>query len=769
MKHKKYSCVFLAIFAGALLTLSGCVSNGDNADSVSLNSAAKVIGNTTFTDEVVTDGNWLVWEGRQKRLLFNNGTTTIDLGAKLNPKYSLGTDNDDEWRGMLFDGRRLLFTADDVTDSDPPQLFMVDTQDPGYKPIRMSAFTAEQNVDYSSASFDDGLFAWLMKNTETGQNEIYYYDANAASPGVVQLTDDVASKSQLTVSGDIIAWISSANNEIYTADSSEATVTIDQLTTTGLIKSSLIGKGGLLTWYEGTTVYFSNGSTVNQATADGNSDSIQELAIGSGNIAWKLWDGADNNIYYRTSTDAVKTSHVAATGITYWSNDLSIGDGIIAWSIGTSGYTHEGYLYTFGEAENSAITFTTMESGDDLNMKIDGQQIFWVQDLDDTGSSYPEDENPSSYLYLYDTAVAVPVATKVSTANYFRILTTAAAAGKAAWYGHDANRRLYVTRANDIGTPKAVTPAAVNARQPQISNGILVYKGMDRSEMDATNDDDEQEIYYCKLNVVGEPITRVTEDFNEDDKPFINGNLITWRNNNNDQVKFYNIATAATTTMVSLTDDAVRSDGRFVIWRDKTNQLYYYDTTAAVPVETAVTGATNLSKCPNISNGLLTWIRNDAGTYRIEYIDLNSATPTVKPVATAGNSTQTPQTDGRFIAWGGYYSGGSDYSINYFDTTAAVPVPVEISADYISDVCIPRLADGLIIFAALNYSDIDSSETDREIYAYDLNATTPTLIQLTDNDLWDSNPDVGNGVVIWRTGGASNGEWYGKITAALEM
>lgn len=758
------------ILAMFMFALYGCGGGDGGSPASPLAKVAKIIGNTTFTDEVVTDGTWLAWEGRQQKLMFNNGTSNIDLGAKLDPKYSLGTDND-SWRGMKFDGRYLVFIADDVTDSKPPQVFMVDTQSTTYTPVQLSDITDAAKVDYSSARLDNGVLAWLMDSTTVaGQKEVFYYNTHATTPAVTQLTSSPVTKSQLTVSGNIIAWVNDTDSEVYAADISVSPVITTALTSTAVPKSSLQGKAGLLAWYEGFAVYYSNGTVVGtkQATADGNGNAISNLTVGNGNVAWHQ----GSSIVYRASADAEKTVHIAATGIGSTNNDLSIGDGIIAWSRQTdspSSYYQEGYVYTMGAAADTASTFTTMASypyQHPFAVKVAGKKIFWVQDMKSTGSSYPSDENPSCYLWVYDSAVASPVAAKVSTNDYFRILTTASADGKAAWYGHDSNRRIYVTNADNIGAPVAATPASVNAMQPQISNGILVYKGMDRDNMLGAADGDDQEIFYCKLNTAGWPITRVTSNLTEDDKPSISGNIIAWKNNDTDAVSFYNIVTAATTTMTSTSDDAIRTDGRFVIWRNTSNQLYYYDTKATTPVETAVTGATSLSKCPNISNGLLTWITTSKEVY---YMDLKVASSTPVLVATALDSNQAPQTDGRFIVWGGSYKGNYDYSIWYYDTTATTPAAIELAADYMREVCIPRLSNGRIVFAAINYSDTDTTDTNREIYTVNLTATTPTVIQLTDNGLWNSNPDVVNGVVIWRIGGSKQFEWYGKIAAAIRL
>lgn len=765
-----------AMLTAAMIAFSGCSSNHDTpyfttTSSKSLGKTAETIGNSIYSDEVVTDGNWLVWEGRQQRFIFNNGTGNIDLGSKLGTKYSLGTDND-SWRNILFDGRRLLFAADDITDSAPPQIFMYDTSAMPASPVKLGSITTANNIDYLSASLDNGVAAWIMDNPSVaGQRDLFYYNANAVTPTVMQLTDNAAVESQITVSGNFIAWISNSDGEIYTADISATTVTATKLTSSGVSKSALQGKGGLLAWQEGTAVYYSNGTTVSQATADGNTDSISWLTTGSGNIAWQQ----GTSIVYRAAADAAKTVNPVATGLSYSLEGLAIGDNIVSWSRNTTGSTREAYLYSFGNAADSATTISSIYSYQDLGIKISGKKLFWIQDMKGNGSTYPIAENPSCYLYTYDSAATTPAATKVAAADYMRITTFSANSGKVVWSGHDANRRLYATKANDLGTPVAITPASVNATQPVINNGIVAYKGMDRAEMDGTYDGSDQDIYYANLNQSGWPITRVTENFFEDDKPFISGNIITWRTTHRDtnstsadEVNFYNISSKATHTMTSKSGDAVRTDGRYVIWRDLSNQLYYYDTAATTPVETAVSGATALNKCANIIGGVLTWIRYTGTDYRIYYMDLNSATPAVTEVAVAVNG-QAPQTDGRFIVWGGDSGGSSSYSIYYYDTKAATPVATEITATYKDQVCIPRLSNGVVVFAAVKYGDVDSTGTDREVFTVNLKAVIPTVVQLTDNDLWDSNPDVANGVVTWRTGGGDNWDWQGKITAAMRL
>jgi hypothetical protein len=147
-------------------------------------------------------------------------------------------------------------------------------------------------------------------------------------------------------------------------------------------------------------------------------------------------------------------------------------------------------------------------------------------------------------------------------------------------------------------------------------------------------------------------------------------------------------------------------------------------------------------------------------------------------VGSADIYDQVPVTDGRFIVWGGR-SGGDDYPIRYYDISATTPAVVEMTAESTTGVCNPRISNGLVVFAAITYGAAPpaqsaiaavSGDTDREIFAIKLTAKTPAVIRLTDNDLWDSNPDVANGVAIWRTGGSENNwSWTGKIAAGLRV
>ena len=200
--------------------------------------------------------------------------------------------------------------------------------------------------------------------------------------------------------------------------------------------------------------------------------------------------------------------------------------------------------------------------------------------------------------------------------------------------------------------------------------------------------------------------------------------------------------------------------------------------------------------CPNIADGLIVW---EDGSHPY-YFDLNAETPEVVDIYeeapsedyTVGSIGGSVRTDGRFLTWeerrdSWNHDGDTEtstinaYVIVAYDTEAEALLTVP-AADWtqIRDTCYPRISYGMVVFAAEEYG-VENSDYDKEIFYCDVTAETLELVQLTNdpNDdletteideaagLWDSKPQVTDGLVVWRTGGSgSYWDWRGKSVAA---
>jgi len=84
-------------------------------------------------------------------------------------------------------------------------------------------------------------------------------------------------------------------------------------------------------------------------------------------------------------------------------------------------------------------------------------------------------------------------------------------------------------------------------------------------------------------------------------------------------------------------------------------------------------------------------------------------------------------------------------------------------------VCYPDISNGIVLFGAVEYG-VENPDDDKEIFYCDVTADTPELVRLTNDPegegLWDSRPQITDGLVVWRTGGASYWDWRGRSVAA---
>ena len=778
-------CCFIAC---AFLGLSGCSnSNGGSSESdTPLESTPTVLGNTIYTDEVVTDGEWVVWEGRPVNFNLYDGSSITQVTSELAPEYNLGTDRDDEWRAAAFDGRYLVFMADNVLDANLPQLFALDTEDGEPIPLTTPGPAPEPTLDPSSIApmlieepdfvegqaydlqIDDGLAVWGMIADDAAY-EIFYYDFNAATPSVVQLTDDNDSfEEQVTVSNGVIAWVDGLT--IYSVDLSVSTT--PRALERHFSPDLLTADDGIFVWSQYNSAvsyseifYTIDGANAVKASTNSNFGSHTEsVVVGYGTIAWNI---GDLNFFHLVGDAAEEqNSFYTIDGDIPHADSIAVADGYIGY-LTDSGAPYTVRCLVYDIEAGTTTQFHDFGNGNSSLVEIAefGSKFLVKHDLSESSDV---DDNPSSYFQVYDPATDQLV--DPINEDYQRILGYDSAAGSVVWYGHGANRTLYAREVGDIDGLITITPPELNARQPVIDGGIVAFKGLDRDAYLALETPLEegyyyQEIYYCDLNSSGRNIVQVTDNEVEDDKPSIKGDLIAWRNNTDSTPAYYDINSEQ---VYELNDyditGKVAIDGDYLIWRNfDPGLIHVYNTTTSA---LSTIEGSYAEHCPSVADGLVVWMQD--GTNAVSVFDLNDIAGGTSEIATADYWNQHPVTDGRFVVWGGSPGGSSDYPVYYYDMDAVTPAATELTAENQVDVCQPRLSDGLVVFAANEYGAV-STDGDKEIFYADLLAETPAVEQLTDNALWDSQPNVSNGVISWRTGGSSQWNWYGKLAAAAQL
>jgi hypothetical protein len=315
--------------------------------------------------------------------------------------------------------------------------------------------------------------------------------------------------------------------------------------------------------------------------------------------------------------------------------------------------------------------------------------------------------------------------------------------------------------------------------------------------MDTYSGNELGEVYYISMSSP-DMIHKITDNYYEENNPQTDGTFITWHENYGtywswyDNAYAYNIVSGTGPTRIQEKQDVlqynynslgkVSVDKGVAVWRyrdygSSLYRIYYDDLTDDAPPE-EIYSASQIHKCPDIADGLIVW--TDSSTGSAYYYDLNAAEPTAVEIESL-YSTERPATDGRYITWEEYRSdwdhdGDAEtpsiytYMIVVYDTFTQEFIevaPVNISE--IDDTCRPRISDGLVVFAADAYGE-ENPDGDREIFYYDLNATTPEVVRLTNDPeaegLWDSKPEVSGRLIVWRTGGSSNWNWDGKTPAA---
>ncbi|MBN2178767.1 MAG: hypothetical protein JW743_05010 [Deltaproteobacteria bacterium] len=547
---------------------------------------------------------------------------------------------------------------------------------------------------------------------------------------------------------------------------------------------------GIFTWVEGSNVYYYEPGVSTDSAEIYVSAEAQSYPVAGPD--YFLWN-EDGSLWYMAKGGDTPEE----VGEYHDGDDIETGDGFFAYVADDDDGNSQIFVYDLSNLDATEGVQVTEngegaeEESDAPGLYVDGTKIYDV-------FNYQDVCNPSKVLVMYDVATG-ELLELTGDRDFQQTPAYVAAGGKAVFLHRDHSFRLFAKKATSTAKPVTITPPdmMVDGRF-DVTDGVLAFHALDRSRYidnpGLAEDFDGQdlvEIYYIDLDGARK-IKQITNNGTRDYRPMTDGAFVTWRDDEG-YAWAYKIATGES-KILGPASGKVDSDVGIAVWEDS-GDLYYCDLNdweSAVAVE--VEGATGVDDCPNIAKGLITW-EYDSDPY---YYDLNAATPEVVNVyetaPTYSYSISGPvRTDGTYLTWREYRSSwdhdGDAGTANIAalvivvhdtmgGTTFDIPAEdFDYSYDWTSShqwsVCYPRISDGVVVFGAVEYG-VENDDGDKEIFYCDVTADTLELVQLTNDPegegLWDSKPEVADGLIVWRTGGSSSyWDWRGKCAAAARI
>lgn len=821
---KKLSVLLMLCLMGGLVA-SGCSDSSssskaslENYSTGTTSSVPAVLpgeGKTTYpasadTHEVETDGKWIVWKGRQINLSYYDGTTLsgIDtgLGENITP-WSFGDCNDSF---IAFDGTKLYFLADNVADADGYSLYSLV---PGSNAVKLDDLDLSVSLDDVNIKLvvNDGIVSVVTRydyytGTWNYVNDLYVLDTADEAPALelVATSDNTSSyylwdftrvaggymrAGYYTTGGLNIVNLTTGTVSHYDADG-------DSGTNPDFIETS----NGIFTWVENGNLYYLDPAAMTDAAlVQDSGNTINYSYAGPDYFIWR--DSADS-LYYIDFADIPGTPELVTDDAPDM-YDLLLTEDAIYFIDSDEDSAEQLYMAAINPGADPLISAPVQLTDNDPDTDIPNSGSGLSTDGVNVYAKFYNSywHNPSDVTIAYDTTDGT--ITELTSGDEFqKVSMICAAGGKAVIIHRDHSFRLFAKNSFSSGKPVAITPQSFNVENFDVAGGIVTFQSLDRqiylsnpalNQMMVDNDidgEDLMEIYFLDLNSGG-PIIRVTNNLLQDSKPQTDGVKITWYDDD-DYCWAYDIAAGEMDTIGYGNGDKVSVSGNIATWRD--GNVIYHDFTTG---ETTDLGQyTNY--CPTTEDGIIAFGYN----YNVYYYDTTAETPEIINVyegkGVTHNFSGQVITDGEYLTWEDTITAWDDdgdsgtpaltawdhdgdpatapvsgnvvmaYNIS---TGKFIAVPVA-DTDYVYDLCRPRLSDGLVVFAAEEYG-VENPDSDKEIFYCDITADTPTLVRVTNDPegegLWDSKPQVTDGLIVWRTGGASNWEWDGKVPAAARV
>jgi Tol biopolymer transport system component len=748
---------------------------------------------TADTHEVETDGNWIVWKGRSINLGYFDGTAVTDLDTGLEASVTPWAFNYCDDSPIGFDGTTIVAVANDVASADLPEFYYYVPEDGTGGAIDLP-FEGAKDLQYDYDVYVSGDLAVV------GYGGMEAYRANLSDDTPV-FTEFTLDNEPAGIVGVYAAAINYDDGCVEGYDLTDETITAVPLTGDGDDTTDPFDfqtANGIFTWVEGSgadqNAYYSIPGAGDSAEIYSSDNAQTHPGAGPDYFLWN----EDGSLWYMAAggdtPEEVGYNH---------SGPMALGDGFFAYVADDDDGNSQIFVYDLSNltaTEGVQVTENgegAEEESEAPGLYVDGTKIYDV-------FNYQDVCNPSKVLVMYDVATE-ELLELTGDRDFQQTPVYVAAGGKAVFLHRDHSFRLFVKKAASTAKPKTITPPdmMVNGRF-DVTDGVVAFHALDRSRYidnpglaQDFEGEDLIEIYYIDLDGARK-IKQITNNGSKDYHPMTDGAFVTWYDYE-DLAWAYKIATGES-KVIGPGGYRVDVDGGIAVWReDSSYDLYYcdlndWDNLVAVQVE----GATSLDNCPEIANGLITWEDNN----HPYYYNLNADSPEVVDIyADAPSEDYTvqyvyhPRTDGTYITWeeqrdawdhDGEGAVDNIWVIVAYDTVNEELLTIPAADwDETYDTCYPRISDGVVVFAAEEYG-VENPDGDKEIFYCDLTADTLELVRLTNdpNDdpltvdvdesvgLWDSKPEVADGLIVWRTGGGywnGNYYWRGKCAAAARL
>lgn len=745
----KFSPLAIIVCFVMSLVLSGCGggnSSNDNQVSPALPAPPSIVStNSIETSRVATDGQWLAWIAREPGgVMYDDGTNLFNLTE--------GLSLDVIPYAAQLDDRYVVFIT-----SNTGEIYVVDTQSSDLTPQLISA-----NINgITDFDLNEGIVVWVGE--VNNEDEIFYCDLTSMPLTPVQVTDDQTFKIQCKIDQGLIVWsgnvpgVIGGYKEIFYYDLNAAIPTITQASTTGGYDDWMPDvDDGLIVWQgpggNDVEVFYYDLTATSPGVVQltNNTTDDREPKVDNRIITWSGYDG-DTEVYY---IDLNATSPAVTKLTNDTANDYSpkIADGVIFW-IGYGTGDYEVYYYDLNATVPEIVTVTD-NTLSDSGLHGDGNFLLWKQ-IDTDGEHVLTHDLSSGVTTTLSVMDNQEVMTPYSGVNQL-------SEGRSVWVSKGLNRRIFALDPEASTDPVAVSPADIDVRDFVLDNGCLAWN---------ISDGNDTEIYMLDLNAAEPSIVQLTDNMTDDEDVKIKDGIIVWHgdDNDNDEIFYYDLEAVAPAVVqvTSSTEDQrdPQTDGRFIVWVSS-NQIYYCDLDAASLVPTMLTDGLVPDERPVISDGITTWLReNSDDTLDVYYADLTAPTPSVQRISDNDSYVGPLAISDGLIAWADItsYITSSVSNLYYYDLQATPPT-VKLLATSDLGWLSPTVSNGVIVWDEYD----DSVSPDSEIYSYSPRAASPTVRQITDNDVGDdSGPQYRDGYYIWRVTGQMTGA-YGFGSSASD-
>ncbi|NJO44636.1 MAG: S8 family serine peptidase [Oscillatoriales cyanobacterium RM2_1_1] len=666
----------------------------------------------------------------------------LDFGNRALPGEISGS----KWHDLNGDGDR-----DAGEPGLPGWTIYLDTNENGELEDDEPSTVTDENGDYLFIDLAIGKYAVTEQFQDTWQQT--YPLGFVSDP--VQVSDNESYDFSPQVSGDNVVWQGEDENfniEIFLSDGN----TVTQITDNDDYESNLQIDGDTIVWsaYDGSDneIYLYDGSEIVQIT-DNNFDDYGPQ-ISGGNVAWYGYPGfSDAEIFYYDDSEIVQV-----TNNDFFEFNPQIDGNVIVWS-GYDGVSdNEIYAY-----DGSNIIQVTDNNFDDYEPQVSEGNITW----------YGYSDFNDAEVFYYDSSAVTQV-----TDNDFDDYSPRISGRNLTWYGN-ADFRDYEVFYYDGSAVTQVTDNDFSEYDPQIDGNVIVWLGYDGVS--------DNEIYAYD----GKIVTQVTDNNVYDSNPQIDGNTLVWQGYDGISDEEIYLTTQGNTHQVNIGPGEVIAGLDFGNWQPGTlSGTKWYDQNGdgvrgeAEPGLEDWTIYIDQNTNGQLDPGETSTVTDGDGNYSFT---LSEGTYTIAEVLETGWE-QTAPAEGTYTIE--LEAGGTVSDLNFGNRA----LPGEISGskwndldrDGAWDTTEPGLPGWTIYLDDNNNGQLDEDEisttTDAsgtysfpdlefgqyviaEVLQADWVQTAPAgfpqeITQVTDNDTYESNPQVDGNTVVWSAYDGNDYEIY---------